>query len=935
MLVRPALGMNGNTLDGRKPISHTAGFLVLAIALSVVLVIAISSYRDSVASERVSERREINERIAQGAANLFSLLRDAESGQRGFLLTGREYYLAPYRKAIADAPRVLSLLAESTATRPDQASRLETLKPLVQEKFAELQRTIGLYGTSGVHSAVALVLTDQGKDVMDRISKACTEIEKVATERVLYRSEEARVTATRTRVVSTAGSALLFVLLILATISIRRTTLGQQKLIAALQDSEARTELIVETALDAVITVDDNGIITGWNRQAEATLGWTGPQAIGQVLEQTIIPARSRETDVLGLERNRIQRQVGTPGQRMEITALHRDGREFPAEIAAVPIHRGESLFFSLFLRNITGRKRAAQKIEAQLARLDLLNRITHAVGERQDLRSIFQVVVRSLEDQLPIDFSCMCLYDAARASLLITSIGVKNQSLGLDLALTEQGHIPIDQNGLSQCVEGHLVYEPDISTSEFPFPKRLATGGFRSLVMAPLLLEQKVFGVLIASRREPNSFTSGDCEFLRQLSEHVALAAHQAQINTSLQQAYDDLRQTQQAMLDQERLRALGQMASGIAHDINNALSPMSAHTELLLEQEPNLSANMRQYLETVGRSVDDVVHTVSRLRDFSRRREPQSKMTPVHLNRLVEQVLDFTRARWSNMAQQGGIVIQARTELAPDLPMIPGIESEIREALINLVFNAVDAMPDGGILTLRTRVDRRKRTPAMLRSVHVEVQDTGLGMDEETRRRCLEPFFTTKGERGTGLGLAMVFGIASRHDGEIEIDSSLGTGTTVRLIFPETAVAKTPQAPQAHTAAPPPQRILVVDDDPLILTVLKAILEADGHSVATASGGQEGIDVFRLAESEERFSIVMTDLGMPHVDGHAVASAVKAMRPSAQVILLTGWGQRLVEEDEMPPYIDRILNKPPKLRELRVALGELMTRSHSAGSA
>jgi CheY-like chemotaxis protein/anti-sigma regulatory factor (Ser/Thr protein kinase) len=257
----------------------------------------------------------------------------------------------------------------------------------------------------------------------------------------------------------------------------------------------------------------------------------------------------------------------------------------------------------------------------------------------------------------------------------------------------------------------------------------------------------------------------------------------------------------------------------------------------------------------------------------------------------------------------------------------MIQGIESEIREALINLVFNAVDAMPNGGILTLRTRVDRRRPTPGLLRSVQVEVQDTGLGMDEETRRRCLEPFFTTKGERGTGLGLAMVFGIASRHDGEIEIDSSRGSGTTIRLIFPEAVLGETPPAAHVNAAASTPQRILVVDDDPLILSVLRTILEADGHVVATAIGGQEGIDFFRLAEGGERFSVVMTDLGMPHVDGRAVASAVKAMRPAAPVILLTGWGQRLVEEDEMPPFIDRILNKPPKLRELRAALGELMT--------
>jgi hypothetical protein len=155
---------------------------------------------------------------------------------------------------------------------------------------------------------------------------------------------------------------------------------------------------------------------------------------------------------------------------------MHRDGHQFPAEIVAVPIQLGD-LFFSLFVRDITDRKQAEHKLQAQLERLDLLDRITRAVGQRQDLRSIFQVVIRSLEEQLPIDFGCMCLYDATRESLSITSIGVKSQTLGLDLALTEQAQIVIDQNGLARCVRGQLVYEADIGTSEFPFPKAACAG--------------------------------------------------------------------------------------------------------------------------------------------------------------------------------------------------------------------------------------------------------------------------------------------------------------------------------------------------------------------------------------------------------------------------------------------------------------------------
>src|SRR6185437_14179619 len=380
--------------------------------------------------------------------------------------------------------------------------------------------------------------------------------------------------------------------------------------------------------------------------------------------------------------------------------------------------------------------------------RLEMLNRITRAIGERQDLQSIFQVVIRTLEEHLPIDFCCVALYRPEENAVLVTSVGVRSEGIAMELAMTEKSTVPIDENGLSQCVRGRLVYESDIRDSEFPFPKRLAKGGLAAMVVAPLLVESQVFGVLIAARRQPESFSSGECEFLRQLSEHVALAAHQAQIYTALQQAYDDLRQTQQAVMQQERLRALGQMASGIAHDINNAISPVALYTESLLENEPNLSARARDYLETIQHAIEDVTHTVSRMREFYRHRDAQLALAPIQLNPLMKQAADISRARWSDMPQQRGVSVEMNMDLAAELPAVMGVESEIREALVNLIFNAVDAMPNGGAITLRTRTILPKSDANGSRGfVAIEVIDTGVGMDEDTRRRCLEPFFTTKG--------------------------------------------------------------------------------------------------------------------------------------------------------------------------------------------
>ncbi|MGH6636401.1 MAG: response regulator, partial [Gammaproteobacteria bacterium] len=216
----------------------------------------------------------------------------------------------------------------------------------------------------------------------------------------------------------------------------------------------------------------------------------------------------------------------------------------------------------------------------------------------------------------------------------------------------------------------------------------------------------------------------------------------------------------------------------------------------------------------------------------------------------------------------------------------------------------------------------------------VRLEVCDTGVGMDEETKRRCLEPFFTTKGERGTGLGLAMVYGMVQRHSAEIEIESEPAKGTTMRLVFPPAAPAAVsmvrPPAPPRPTQ---PLRILVVDDDPLLIKSLRDTLESDGHHVTTADGGQAGIDAFVAAQQQrEPFAVVITDLGMPFVDGRKVAAAVKSASPSTPVIMLTGWGQRLITEDEIPAHVDRVLNKPPRLLHLRTALAGVTADSPAA---
>jgi signal transduction histidine kinase/ActR/RegA family two-component response regulator/HAMP domain-containing protein len=621
-----------------------------------------------------------------------------------------------------------------------------------------------------------------------------------------------------------------------------------------------------------------------------------------------------------------LQRQVSEPILSLAETARAiSDRRDYSVRATSTQGHE-LGLLTEAFNHMLTQIQGQHAKLNSQLGNLQLLQQITRAIGERQDLPSIFKVVLRSLEDSLPIDFGCVCLSDGA--NLQVASVGVGSAALAEAMQLTEQSPLSIDSNGLSRCTKGELVYEPDVRDVPFPFPQRLAQTGLRSLVIAPLAVENRVAGVLIAARRIENAFASTDCEFLRQLTEHVALASHQMQLYTALQQAYEDLRQTQHTVMQQERLRALGQMASGIAHDINNAISPISLYTDSLLEREENLSDRARGHLTTIQRAIDDVAATVARMREFYRPREPELELARIEVKQTLQQVIELTKARWSDLALQRGAMIELRTEFSPESVEVMGAEGEIRDALTNLIFNAVDAMPEGGTLTLRTKCIKPQATDDALTDskVYIEVSDTGIGMDEETRRRCLEPFFTTKGERGTGLGLAMVYGMIQRHSAELELESEVGRGTTFRMIFPGYAPALTMTVRIPTPVIARRLRILLVDDDPLLIKSVQDALEGDGHVITATNGGQAGINAFSAAaKASHHFDLVITDLGMPYVDGRKVAAAIKAVSQRTPVVMLTGWGHRLVAENDIPPQVDRVLNKPPRLNELRTALAEL----------
>ena len=302
------------------------------------------------------------------------------------------------------------------------------------------------------------------------------------------------------------------------------------------------------------------------------------------------------------------------------------------------------------------------------------------------------------------------------------------------------------------------------------------------------------------------------------------------------------------------------------------------------------------------------------------------------MEINKLVEEVVEVSYTQWLDTQTLGGVQVDIKTDYAPDLPRVKASRGELREALSQLILNAIQAMPQGGKLRLRTICEEPDAAGKGGGRVMIEVSDTGVGMDAETRKRCLEPFFSTKEKHGAkGLGLSKVFGIMQRHLGEIDIQSEPDKGTTMRLVFPsDESAGRELEVPVPENVLLPPLRILCVDDEAPVLDVLRIILQSAGHHVEAASNGHGALEAFRSAKARNvSFDVVLTDLGMPKMDGRQVAKLIKAESSGTPVIMLTGWGDIMKVEGNHPELIDVVLSKPPQVNELFLAIRKLTANS------
>jgi CheY-like chemotaxis protein len=375
-------------------------------------------------------------------------------------------------------------------------------------------------------------------------------------------------------------------------------------------------------------------------------------------------------------------------------------------------------------------------------------------------------------------------------------------------------------------------------------------------------------------------------------------------------------LRQAQQTIIQSERLNALGEMASGIAHDFNNSLMPILGYSDLLLAN-PAILADAKEaasILKDMREAAMDASECVRRLREFYRT-SPEPEPACGDVNKQIQTVIVLMRPKWQSEADAKGARIAIETDLA-DVPSVGIKESQLREMLINLLLNAIDAMPTGGTITFRTRLDGKR--------VILEIADTGTGMTEEVRRRCLEPFFTTK-PTGSGLGLSMAYGLVQRSRGSLSIASARGEGARITISLPCHGGEPAPDTSPPRDMAPVrPMTILVIDDELSACRLYERALQADGHTVETAISGHEGLSKFRAGT----FDLVIVDRAMPDLSGDNVVSAIRESDKQIPVVMATGFGDIMLDSGELPPGVNLVLSKPVSAQSLREAIAEAAAR-------
>ncbi len=546
--------------------------------------------------------------------------------------------------------------------------------------------------------------------------------------------------------------------------------------------------------------------------------------------------------------------------------------------------------------------------------RLEVIAGITNLISTRdvvRELPGVLRRIIHMMRRVVPCDYAAVALYHEEEDTFSLETVydhsirdwsklpaGVRLVAIGTPWQTAIRTSGPLIQSNLEE--------------SPFSFDQQLLASDLRSSVVVPLIGQSCAFGALHFASSQFGAYSDVQIATLQELSQYLGPVLHNARLAREREETAVKLARTQEHLNLVDKVRTVGQLASGVAHDFNNLLGGVLGNAQLLLMEIED--DEQRDMLRVIERAAKDGTETVRRLQGFARM-EHDSPMIEVRLDMLARDAIDITRPRWRDVAHSRGVTIDILRQLDPVTP-IAGRPAELREVLTNLIINAVDALPQGGTITITTGDD-----PAT-GDVLVRVTDDGIGMPPDVEARIFDPFFTTKGEQGTGIGLPVSLGIVQSHGGRIEVETTPGHGTSFVVRLPVRVAAYQRPGSQRRERDMVPGHILLVESEAMIRTPTVRLLQRWGHRVTEATGGVEALQMF----SPNAYDVVISELGMPDMNGWELLSQVKQRDPDVPTVLLTGWGRQQSEAEARSRGADFVLEKPFDQDDLRDVLAEAL---------
>jgi PAS domain S-box-containing protein len=628
---------------------------------------------------------------------------------------------------------------------------------------------------------------------------------------------------------------------------------------------------IIESSLDCIIVTDSEGYITKANNSFKKLLGYEEEELIGKYAaefspeEDGIYECTTGESVEIDIEpyaqsQIKLMERLYENGKisNVETYYIRKDRQLVPVEVNSVILFNEEGDIIGAvgISRDITGRKRFERELKAS----------------EEKYRSL----IENANDAI--------------------------------ISANEEGEVV----GFNKKAEEIFGYTCEEILGKYPFMFADPSRGEKGREKFAEFIRKRKTGLLSDISEKKGLRKDGT---LIPIESYVfTIEVEGKLIITAIIRDITERKDMQHKLLQSEKLKSLGELAGGVAHNFNNALAVILGRTQLLKvtigplqdkgERRKSI-IELKKGLETIERASLDGAETVRRIQEFARKRDDDKYFTSLDMNKVIDDALEFTKLQWKDGAESKGIKITVKKELST-LPSVSGSAAELREVLTNLIYNAIFAMPQGGTITVKTF---KKGSYAC-----IKVQDTGMGIPKAIQDKIFDPFFTTKGPQSSGLGMSVSYGIIERHRGTISADSAEGKGATftIKLPFSEETVEERKVVP--ISSGQKKVNILIVEDEEDVRNVLKDILTQEGHRVETASNGKLGIEKFK----KNNFDMVLTDLGMPGMSGWQVAEKIKAINGKVPIALITGWGIDLKKSEMKEKGIDFIVKKPYKLDQL-----------------